>query len=183
MNLFAYNLSDQSTRQLTFYKDYDIKFPAIGKDQIVYEQGGYIYKFDTHSKQATKVNVNIDNDQIYSRPELKDVSNQIASADISPNGERLLISARGDLFSVPAQKGVTYNLTNSSDANDFAGSWSPDGQQIAYISDKSGEFNIWLRDAFNSKERQLTQDLKTYIFDLKWSPDSKKLPGMKNVIH
>ncbi len=175
MNLFAYNLSDQSTRQLTFYKDYDIKFPAIGKDQIVYEQGGYIYKFDTHSKQATKVNVNIDNDQIYSRPELKDVSNQIASADISPNGERLLISARGDLFSVPAQKGVTYNLTNSSDANDFAGSWSPDGQQIAYISDKSGEFNIWLRDAFNGKERQLTQDLKTYIFDLKWSPDSKKI--------
>lgn len=175
MNLYVYNIQDKSTKQLTFSKDYDIKFPAIGKDQIVYEQGGYIYKFDTQSKQITKVPVEIDNDQLYSRPLLKDVSGQIRNIDISPNGERILLTARGDLFSVPAKKGITYNLTNSSNANDFAGTWSPDGQKIAYISDKNGEFNIWIRDVFTGKEQDLTQNLKTYIFNILWSPDSKKI--------
>ena len=175
MNLYVYNLTDKSTKQLTHYTDYDIKFPAIGKDRIVYENGGYIYKFDTRTKQAEKITVSIENDQIYSRPELKDVSNQIHSIDLSPNGERVLITARGDLYSIPAKEGITYNLTHSSDANDFAGSWSPDGTQIAYISDKTGEFNIWLRDAISGQERQLTQNLKTYIFDLLWSPDSQKI--------
>lgn len=175
MNLYVYNLKDKSTRQLTFSKDYDIKFPAIGKEYIVYEQGGFIYKFDLRTRQAVQVKVDIDNDQLYSRPELKDVSDQIRSIDLSPNGERVLISARGDLFTLPAKKGITYNLTNSSDANDFEGSWSPDGKQIAYISDKNGEFNIWLRDAFTGKEQPLTKDLKTYIFNLQWSPDSKKI--------
>lgn len=175
MNLYVYNINDKTTRQLTHYTDYDIKFPAIGKDRIVYENGGYIYKFDTKTKEATKVSVHIDNDQIYSRPELKDVSHQIRYIDIAPNGERVLLTARGDLYSVPAKEGITYNLTNSSNANDFAGSWSPDGKQIAYISDKSGEFNIWIRDMETGKERQLTQNLKTYIFDLMWSPDSRKI--------
>ena len=175
MNLYVYNLTDKSTKQLTHYTDYDIKFPAIGKDRIVYENGGYIYKFDTRTKQAEKITVSIENDQIYSRPELKDVSNQIHSIDLSPNGERVLITARGDLYSIPAKEGITYNLTHSSDANDIAGNWSPDGTQIAYISDKTGEFNIWLRDAISGQERQLTQNLKTYIFDLLWSPDSQKI--------
>ena len=112
---------------------------------------------------------------MYSRPLLKDVSGQIRNIDISPNGERILLTARGDLFSVPAKKGITYNLTNSSDANDFAGTWSPDGQKIAYISDKNGEFNIWIRDVFTGKEQDLTQNLKTYIFNILWSPDSKKI--------
>lgn len=175
MNLYSYDLEKKTSRQVTFSKDYDIKFPAMGDNHIVYEQGGYLYKFDTRTQRPVKVTVHIENDQLYSRPVLKDVSNEIRSADISPNGERILLSAHGDLFSVPAKKGVTYNLTQSSDANDFAGSWSPDGEQIAYISDKSGEFNIWLKDVFTGEERQLTKDLKTYIFDIKWSPDSKKI--------
>lgn len=175
MNLYVYTINDKNTKQLTFSKDYDIKFPSIGNDQIVYEQGGYIYKFDTRNKQATKVNIEIDNDQLYSRPQLKDVSDQLRSIDISPNGERVLLTARGDLFSVPAKEGITYNLTNSSDANDFAATWSPDGQKIAYISDKNGEFNIWIRDVFTGKEQDLTKNLKTYIFDILWSPDSKKI--------
>lgn len=175
MNLYAYNLHDKSTKQLTHYTDYDIKFPSIGKDQIVYEKGGYIYKFDTRTQQANKVSISIENDQVYSRPELKDVSNQIRHIDLSPNGERVLLTARGDLYSIPAKEGITYNLTQSSNANDFVGSWSPDGSQIAYISDKTGEFHIWLRNAISGEERQLTKDLKTYIFNLKWSPDSKKI--------
>ncbi len=175
MNLYVYNIENKTTKQLTHYTDYDIKFPAIGKDQIVYENGGYIYKFDTRTQQAEKINISIDNDQTYSRPELKDVSDDISHIDVAPNGERILITARGDIYSLPAKEGITYNLTNSSDANDFAGSWSPDGTQIAYISDKTGEFNIWIRDVQTGKERQLTHNLKTYIFDFLWSPDSHKI--------
>lgn len=173
MNLYVYDRDDKSTRQLTFNKDYDIKFPAMGGDQIVYEQGGYIYRFDTKSEKATRLRIEIENDQNWARPEWKNVSNQINAVSISPNGERMLASARGDIFSLPAKEGVTYNLTNSSNANDRLPQWSPDGKQIAYVSDKNGEFNIWLRDAVTGEERMLTKDLKTYIFNLKWSPDSR----------
>lgn len=173
MNLYVFNMSDKTTRQLTFNKDYDIKFPAIGGDQIVYEYGGYIYLFDTKTEKAGKIKVEIDNDQNWARPEWKNVSSQISGLDVAPNGERIVVAARGDIFTLPAKEGITYNLTNSSDANDYDAKWSPDGKWIAYVSDKNGEFNIWLRDAFTGEERMLTKDLKTYIFDLKWSPDSR----------
>lgn len=173
MNLYVYDLSDKTTRQLTSYKDYDIKFPAIGGDQIVYEYGGYIYRFDTKSEQASKIPVEIENDQTWSRPEWKNVSDQINAIAIAPQGERMLVSARGDIFSLPAKEGITYNLTNSSNANDRLPAWSPDGKWIAYVSDKSGEFNIWLRNAYNGEEQMLTKDLKTYIFRFSWSPDSR----------
>lgn len=173
MNLYVYDLSDKTTRQLTFHKDYDIKFPAIGGDQIVYEYGGYIYRFDTKTEKAAKIKVEIDNDQNWARPEWKNVTSQISDMDVAPNGERIVVAARGDIFTLPAKEGITYNLTNSSDANDHDAQWSPDGKWIAYVSDKNGEFNIWLRDAFTGEERMLTKDLKTYIFNLKWSPDSR----------
>ena len=175
MNLYAYDLNTKATRQLTSYKDYDIKFPAIGGNQIVYEHGGYIYRFDTQTEKINRIPVEIENDQNWARPEWKDVSSQINAISIAPNGERMLVSARGDLFSLPAKEGVTYNLSNSSDANDWYPAWSPDGKWIAYISDKSGEFNIWLRDAITGEEHMLTRDLKTYIFRLKWAPDSKTI--------
>ncbi len=175
MNLFVYQISTQQTKQLTFYKDYDIKFPSIGGDQIVYEYGGYIYLFDTKSKTASKVTVNINNDQEYSRPEWKDVSTQISSYAISPNGERVILTGRGDIFSLPGKEGITYNLTNSSDANDQNGLWSPDGKYISYVSDKDGEFRIYVRNAVTGEESVATKDIKTYIIDYSWSPDSKKI--------
>ena len=175
MNLYVYNLSDKTTRQLTFNKDYDIKFPALGGDQIVYEQGGILYKFDTRTEKASPIPVEIDNDQNWARPEWKDVSGQISRMDVAPNGERVVVAARGDIFTLPAKSGITYNLTNSSNANDRNPQWSPDGKWIAYISDKNGEFNIWLRDAFTGEEKMLTIDLRPYIFDLKWAPDSRSI--------
>lgn len=173
MNLYVYDLNTKTTRQLTFNKDYDIKFPALGGNQIVYEYGGDLYRFDTQSEKASKIPVEINNDQNWSRPEWKDVSRQISTIDVAPGGERMVLSARGDIFTLPAKEGITYNLTNSSNANDRYPQWSPDGKWIAYISDKSGEFNIWLRDAVSGEEKMLTKDLKTYIFGLKWAPNSQ----------
>lgn len=175
MNLYVYNTDNKQTAQLTFSQDYDIKFPAMGGDRIVYERGGYLYKLDINSKTESKIAVQIDNDQVYSRPEWKDVRYQIRNVETSPDGKRLLLSARGDIFSLPAKEGITYNLTNSSDANDYAPAWSPDGKSMAYISDKDGEFHIYLHDLASGHERKLTGDVKTYIYGFDWSPDSKKI--------
>ena len=175
MNLFAYNVNTKEDKQLTSYKEYDIKFPAIGDRRIVYEQGGYIYAYDLQNGKESKITIHIDNDQTYSRPVLTDVSGQISSVAPSPGGERVVVAAHGDIFSLPVNAGITYNLTNSSDANDMQAGWSPDGKYISYVSDKDGEFNIYLRDVQTGKERKLIKNLKSYIFNYKWSPDSKKI--------
>lgn len=175
MNLYVYDIPTKETKQLTFYKDYDIKFPSMGGDQIVYEYGGYIYLFDVNTKQSKKVTVEINNSKEYSRPEWKDVSRQISSVDVAPGGERMLISARGDIFTLPAKEGITYNLSNSSNANDQDAFYSPDGKYISYVSDKDGESNIWLREVETGKEHTLLKDIKTYIYTYSWSPDSKKI--------
>lgn len=173
MNLYAYDVNSKKTEQVTHYKEYDIKFPSIGDKAIVYENGGYIYKYDLAAKKAEKVNIRINNDQLYSRPEWKDLSKSIRSYSLSPNGERILGVARGDVFSIPAKKGITYNVTNSSNANDKNAEWAPNGDGFAYVSDKDGEFNIYYQNAAG-KEKKLT-DIKTFVFDLTWSPDAKKI--------
>lgn len=173
MNLYTFDVSARTTEQLTKYIDYDIKFPSIGNNSIVYENGGYIYKFDLASKKAEKISISINNDFSYSRPEWKDLSKSIRSISISPNGERLLGGARGDIFSIPAKNGITYNLTNSSAANDKNADWAPDGNGFAFVSDKDGEFNIYFVDS-KGKEKKLT-DEKTHILGFEWSPDAKTI--------
>ncbi|MFA5849223.1 MAG: PDZ domain-containing protein [Bacteroidales bacterium] len=174
MNLYAYDINTKKTEQLTKYREYDVKFPSIGENTIVYENGGYIYKYDTKTTKSEKLVVQINNDQTNSRPEWKDLSKSVRTMSISPNGERLLASARGDIFSIPAKSGITYNLTNSCNANDKSADWAPDGSGFAYITDKDGEFNIYFRDNRTGKEKKLT-NIKGYIFGYEWSPDSKKI--------
>ncbi len=176
MNLYSYNLSNDSIKQLTFYSEYDIKFPSAGIDHIIFENGGYLYKYSIKDKQAEKINVQISNDQIYARNELKKVSDKIKSYSLSPNGKRIVFSARGDIFSVPAQDGITYNITNSPCAHDQNAAWSPDGKYIAYLSDKTGEYEIYIQPHDLSREPvQVTNNAETYKFSIKWSPDSKKI--------
>ncbi len=176
MNLFSYDLNTKEEKKLTNFTDYDIKFPGFGKDYIVYERGGYLYKYNVNTDQIAQIHVQIANDEKWSRKKWEDVSKRIFSMDLSPNGERMLFGARGDIFSVPAKKGITVNYTESCNANDRDAYWSPDGKYIAYISDQSGEFEIYIRNQDGSGEPvQLTSGLKTYIFDLAWSPDSKKI--------
>ncbi|SFF60590.1 S41 family peptidase [Sunxiuqinia elliptica] len=176
MNLFVYNTKTEAVEKVTNFTEYDIKFPSIGDDYIVFENGGNIYKLNVKDKKPVKVPVFINNDFVYARNEWKDASKNITDGDVSPNGERVIFSARGELFNTPVNKGITYNLTQTSGVHERSAVWSPDGKYIAYLSDQSGEFEVYIQDQ-QGKEKpiQLTKGADTYKFSLEWSPDSKKL--------
>jgi tricorn protease len=174
MNLFSMNYISGKTTKLTDFSEYDIKFPSYGSGFVVFEYGGEIFKYDVSEGKSHKVEIFINDDSGLNLSEMKDLSGKISQYSLSPGGERILASARGDIFSVPAEKGVTLNLTNSCDAHDRNPSWAPDASGYAYISDKSGEFNLYYRDAETGEEDKLT-DISGYIFDFEWSPDSKKI--------
>ncbi|MBT3383089.1 MAG: protease [Prolixibacteraceae bacterium] len=176
MNLFSYNLDSKETLKITDFTDYDIKFPSFSKDFIVFEKGGFLYKHNVSNGENTKISITIADDQIYARNEIKDASKSIRGGDLSPNGERVVFSARGDIFSVPAKHGITRNLTASSGVHEQNADFSPDGKNIAYISDKTGEFELYMVKHDGSEPPvQLTKNNKTYIFGYEWSPDGKKI--------
>ncbi|HBH06622.1 MAG TPA: peptidase S41 [Flavobacteriales bacterium] len=176
LNIWSYLISDGSFRQETRFKEYDVKWPSMGPDDIVMENGGklYLYNFDT--RQLTQVEISVPSEHIQTRPSMKEMSKNINSYEISPNGKRALFDARGDIFTVPAEDGITLNLTYSSGVAEHSPHWSPDGKYIAYLSDKSGEYQIMLQKSDGSEEaRPLTKNLKGYNTFLRWSPDSEKI--------
>jgi tricorn protease len=176
MNLFSYNLISKETKKLTDYKDFDIKFPSLGQNEIIFENGGYIYYYVIASGKIEKVTVTIADDFVVGRNELKDASKNINTYSLSPDAKRITFDARGDIWTVPAKTGITRNLTSSSGFHDRNAIWSPNGKYIAFISDYSGEDEIYIvaQDG-STKPEQITKDADTYKYDITWSPDSKKI--------
>ncbi len=176
MNLFVYSVDSKTTKKLTNFTDYDIKFPSLGTDAIVFEKGGYIYRFDLKTEESKRIPITINNDLNDARTVIMDAADQITSLSMSPAGNRLAISARGEVFNIPVNKGISRNLTQSSGVHERNADWSPDGRYIAYISDETGEFEIHLRNSIDLQEqKQLTKKSDSYIFGFNWSPDSKKI--------
>lgn len=176
MNLYSYNLSTKETKQHTNYTDFDIKFPSLGPDAVVYEQAGYIHRFDLASETSAKVAIQIHEDFTASRGGLEDLSDEVTNFEIAPDGKRALFGARGEVLTVPAENGITRNLTQTSGAHERNSKWSPDGKWIAYISDASGENELWIAPQDGSgKAQQITSGADCYYYQIYWSPDSKKL--------
>ena len=176
MNLYVKDLAGGGIRQLTHFSDFDVKFPSLGKGAIVFENGGWIYRFDLDTEKTHKVPVRILEDHSAARPALVDVSKSVSSYEIAPDGKRALFGARGDLFTVPAETGPTRNLTRTSGVHERNAKWSPDGKSIAYISDASGEDEIYvMAQDGRAAPRQITSGSDTYKYELYWSPDSKKI--------
>ena len=177
LNVWEYDLKTKKFKQITFFKDYDCLWLSSGGDHLVFENGGYLYKIKLNANelkpQRLVVNINYDNPNLMSH--FKNVKKFINSFDISPHGKRALFEARGDIFTIPAEKGVTYNLTQTQGVRELYPVWSPDGKFIAYYSDKTGEYEIYLYDIEKDKHLQITKGSKIWRNPMIWSPDSKKL--------
>jgi tricorn protease len=176
MNLFATDLTTKETKQLTTFKDFDIKFPSVGKDSIVFEEAGYIWRYDLASGQAAPIPIEVKEDFASGRPAFVDASKHIESVNLAPDGERATVVGRGDLFSVPMKEGTARNLSKSSNAHERDAIWSPDGKWIAYNSDVTGENELYVRSQDGKgPPQQVTSGADTYYYRPVWSPDSKKL--------
>ena len=175
-NLFSYDLATKQTKQLTQFTDFDVKFPSLGGKTIVFEQAGQIWKFDLATEKSAAVPITIREDFAATRPALTNVAKSMASVSPSPDGQRVTVVARGDVFTVPAKDGPTRNLTQTQGVHERSARWSPDGKWIAYLSDATGEFELYVRPQDGKGPAlQLTANNDTYPFALDWSPDSKKL--------
>ena len=175
-NLWAYDLDKKTQRQVTQFTDYDVKWPSVGSDAIVFENGGWLYVMDLPSEKLTRISVQVPDDKPAVRAELVNVSDWTAGMDLSPSAKRAVIEARGDLFTVPAEKGDVRNLTNSPASRERDPVWSPDGKWVAFLSDKSGEYQLHVIGADGkAADRQVTNEGPGFRYQPVWSPDSRKL--------
>jgi tricorn protease len=182
LNLFALDgdaPEGTEPRQVTSHQTWDVLWPSAGGQQVVYEAGGWIWRLDTASGESARVPIRVYGDFEGRVPYWRDVSGNIGNADLSPSGARALFDARGDLFTVPAEKGEARNITRSQGVREREPVWSPDGGQVAYWSDRSGEYELYVRPADGSgEERRLTHDGASdpvWRYQLRWSPDGKSL--------
>jgi tricorn protease len=185
-NIWAYELDTGSVRQVTHFEDFDIHFPAIGPDDMVFENGGRLYVMDLATETARPVDVQVVTDRATLRPRPVKVGQRVTSGDISPSGKRAVLEARGEIFSLPAEHGVVLNLTRSSAFAERYPAWSPDGKTIAYFSDRTGEYELTIRPADGSgEETTLTSMGAGYRYSPMWAPNSKKIVFIDNeqVIH
>jgi tricorn protease len=175
-NIWAWDTKTRQHRQVTKFTDFDVKWPSIGGDALVFENGGYLWVMDLPGEKAQKIQVLVPDDKPEMRAEFRNVSHWIRNWDLSPSAKRAVLEARGELFTVPAEKGDVRNLTQTSVARERNPVWSPDGKWIAYLSDASGEYEVHVIGSDGkTPDRQVTQGCNTYRFHLAWSPDSKKI--------
>ncbi|MCP5051720.1 MAG: acetyl-CoA synthetase [bacterium] len=178
LNLWSYDLDTEKLSQVTDYKEYDVLWPAGHGGKTAYENGGYIYVLNMGTGKSRKLTVNLHFDNPNRLPYFKDVSRFISNsgAGLSPDGKRGVFDARGDLFSVPAKKGVTVNLTRTQGVREMFPAWSPDGKWIAYISDETGDYELYMLDPEQKKKIvRLTHNHNIWTYQPVWSPDSKML--------
>jgi tricorn protease len=176
-NLYAYTVSNGKTSKVTNNQPWDVRWPSSdNENQIVYELNGELQVLDARTKKSTPISINVPDEGNARRPSRVAAGNLIESVGLSPKGERAIFVARGDVFTAPIEKGPTRNLTDSSGAHDKWASWSPDGSQIAYVSDKSGEDELYVVAQDGSKPaEQLTNGGNAMRYGPEWAPDGKRI--------
>lgn len=176
LNIYCYDLRTKNIRKITNHEEYDVKWSSLGPDAIVYENGGYLYVLDLSSEKTKKVSVEIPAERILTRPNWEKVNDLITNFSLSPSSKRALFSARGEIFTVPEEKGEVRNITQTPTIREIYPTWSPDGKWIAYLSDRTGEYELYIRAQDGTGEdKRITTDGKCYRFHPVWSPNSEKL--------
>jgi len=161
---------------LTHFDEFDVMWPSLGPDAIIFENAGYLYTLDFQSKQPKKLSIQLTGETGQAMKRWVSVNKNITDFDVSPDGKRAVFAARGDVFTAPAKEGSIRNLTRTAGIREKSVVWSPDGRWIAYISDRTGEDEIYITPQDGvGKEQQITSGYKGFKYALVWSPDSKKL--------
>ena len=188
MNLYAKDVASGTVRQLTSFADADVKFPSIGPEDLVFEAGGKLWRYAFADGSLNQVRVRIPGERRELRARTIDAAAFQNGASAGPGGVRLAVEARGDVFSVPVEDGVTRNLTHTNGVAEREPAWSPDGKWVAYFSDRSGEYELTVRRADGKTfegaddhgERKLSAVGPGWKSNLEWSPDAEWLSFATN---
>ena len=183
-NLFLYDSRTREVRQLTHEAIWDVRNAGAYGDSVVYEAGGELKSLDIGSGQVQPIPIHLAAQSLQARPQWKDVGKNVTSAWLSPSGKRVLITARGDVFSVPVKDGSVRNLTATSGVREADALWSKDGQRVAYLSDEGGVQALLVRDAEGLQKpvRHALGNLG-YITLLGWTPDARRIVFQDNHLH
>ncbi len=174
--LYSYDTNTKAVRKLVSNDGFDFKSASAGPGGIVIERFGSIHLFDLRTNRLERVPIEVSADFPEVRPRFVSPVNLMTSFSLSPSGARVAVTARGEVFNVPATKGETVNLTQSSGSHQRFGSWSPDGKTIAYLSDENGDNELVLHDVDGNTKRFLKLgDPPSFYYHAIWSPDSKKI--------
>jgi tricorn protease len=175
-NVFAYRTDTRQVTQLTQHDDFDVATASAGADAVVYEQAGYIYLLDAKSGKSQRMNIDVTGDLPWARQQFKKVASMIRNATLSPTGTRAAFEARGEIFTVPSEKGDYRNLTQSPAAHDRNPVWSPDGSQLAWLSDVSGEYQLMIGEPTGiTPPRAVALPSTAFFYDPAWSPDGSQI--------
>ncbi len=176
LNIYKYDIPTKKLTQMTHHKTFDVMWPSGENGQLVYENGGQLFKLNLETGEEERVVVNIHFDNPNILPYYKNVKDFVQGVAVSPSGKRALFDARGDIFSVPAKNGPSINLTQTQGVRETAPTWSPDGKYISYYSDATGEYEIYLlENKKGAKAKQITFGSSAWMYDAKWSDNSKYL--------
>ena len=175
-NVWEYQTKTKKLAQITKFTDFDVKSMDSGAGTVVFEQAGYVHELDPKNGKSRIVNIVAAGDFPWMMPNWEDVSNRLTNMALSPTGKRVVVEARGEIFTIPADKGDVRNLTNSSGSAERDPAWSPDGKFVSYFSDKSGEYKLVIeaQDGL-TPPREITLAKPTRYYTPSWSPDSKKI--------
>lgn len=175
-NVFAYETRAKRLRQVTKFTDFDVKTLDSGGGAVVFEQAGYVHELDPASGRTRVVNITASGDFPWMMPRWEDVSSRVVNIAISPTGKRAVVESRGEIFTIPTDKGDVRNLTRSSGSAERDPTWSPDGKYVSYFSDKSGEYRLVLEEQDGlAPPREITLQKPKHYYTPSWSPDSRKL--------
>lgn len=181
-NIWNYDLDTRAFRQLTQFTDYDIDWPSLGASTITFQQGGHLFAIDLPSEHLREVKVDVTEDEERTHAHAAAVGQSARVSDVmggvdyalSPTGDSLLLSARGDLFRLSPQSRAQ-NLTDTPGVDEDHPAWCPDGQTVAYVTDTNGEQQLALRSLQRGPERLLTHFTTGYLYTPVWSPRGESL--------